>query len=190
MERAIPNIMINKIFFDLDETLVYVSWAVELGQTHKTFLLDELEYNCIARPCAQRLIEFARMLVGEKNVFILTTATLEYAREVNRIEEFGFDDDHILAREELEKHEYATAYGGFATLPSVHAHPDNVLIDNLPPRTNWNKVSFLGIGPNYQTNYWKVNDYLGVNRIIDEFEKNIRLFLEDRIKLDSAPELA
>jgi hypothetical protein len=95
-------------------------------------------------------------LVGHENVFILTTSTRPYARSVNVAGGFGFRDDQIFSREDIEKHYIHDAYVGCS-----HAHEDNVLIDNLPSRENENKIRFVGIHDMHR--YIKVRDYYGVN---------------------------
>lgn len=178
--------MINKIFFDLDECLIHTELR-EPTQKHISFCLDDYggTYYSIVRPCAKRLIEFARNLIGAENVFILTAAIKPYACEINRLAEFGFPEDQILSREDINNHYFATAYGGGSILASQHAHVDNVLIDNLEGRYNQDKVSFIGIWRSLDTNYLKIRDYYGVNFPDDPFEENVMNFLEERHKAPS-----
>ena len=178
--------MINKIFWDIDETLIHTSFH-EPDQKHISFALeDDLSmYYTIIRPCSNRLIEFSRELVGADNVHILTTATRDYAQEVNRQAGWGFKNEDIFTREDLEYHTTKLAiaiYGGFneSTDPHIYAHKNNVLIDNLPPRENWRKVSFIGIPNNYHTNYLHVRDYYGVDYPDDLFEADVKKFLTQR----------
>jgi len=173
--------MINKIFWDIDETLIH-TLLDDPKQNHVQFSLgDSFTYHTIIRPCSHELIRFSRELVGKENVHILTTATRDYAQKVNELAGWGFDPKDIFAREDQEAARVwvATAYGGSygATTPHEYADPNNVLIDNLPPRQNQGKVQFIGIDDNYETNYLKIQDYYGVNFPEDTFEEDVREFL-------------
>lgn len=177
--------MINIIAYDLDESLIF-SDIHEPNQSHVSFSLESGgTYYTIIRPCAKRLIDYARLLVGNENVYILTSSTTEYAREINRLAEFGFPDSHIIAREDLASLYFPTAYGGGTTIPSKFAHIDNVLIDNLNPRYNQEKISFLGIWKSVDTNYLQIRDYYGVNFPDDLFEEKVMEFLDERLKAPS-----
>ena len=76
--------MINTIHFDIDHTLIFTDLS-NPEQEHIRFTLedDENTYYTIIRPCAQRLIDYARELVGKDNVYILTTSTTAYANTIN-----------------------------------------------------------------------------------------------------------
>ena len=131
--------MINKLFWDIDETLIHTSLsAFEEGSKFKEFTLPDsaIKYYTIIRPCSKSLIEYSRDLVGKNNVYILTTSTHDYANEINRLAGWGFESDHILTREDINEHRYATAYGSSTSVPHELADKNNVLIDNLPPRYN------------------------------------------------------
>jgi len=168
--------MINKIFWDIDETLIYTSLHPP-EQEHIFFSIDEDIYYTIVRPCAKRLIEFSRELVGEENVFILTTSTREYATNVNRLALFGFKDVQIWPREDIQKHYYPTAYGGQGVIPHAFADPENILIDNLPPRYNDAKIGMIGIGQTYHERYFQCRDYYGIDFPNDPFENDVKKFL-------------
>ena len=172
--------MIKGIYLDNDESLSHCVLR-EPNQKHLRFALEDGGiYYPIIRPCAKRIIDYCRNLVGAENVRILTTATKEYIRGVNEVAEWGFEDEQLIAREEISNHHFATAYGGNCTLPSKYAHRDNVLIDNLDPRNNPDKISFLGIWKTVDTNYLKVRDYYGVDFPSDLFEEKVLQFLEER----------
>lgn len=168
--------MINQLYWDIDNTLIFTDVHAP-NQEHVVFEIDGDSYYTIIRPCAKRLIEFSRELVGKDNVYILTTSTNEYANHVNRLGEFGFDPDHILAREYIRSHHYPIAYGGEATVASDHANINNVLIDNLPPRYNESKTSLIGIARKTQDRYFKCLDYYGVNFPNDSFEEDVKEWL-------------
>ena len=141
---------------------------------------DSDTYYTIIRPCAQRLIDLARELVGKDNVYILTAATFDYANTINEKAGWGFERDHIIAREEIKRHLIPTAYGGSAYVEKEGiAHKDNVLIDNLPYRQNMSKVNLIGIG---EDRYLHVRDYYGVNGTEwDTFEKDVKEFLKEKM---------
>jgi hypothetical protein len=153
-------------------------------QENFSFILDDYygTHYTIVRPCAKRVIDFARELVGAENVYILTIAIRPYALKINELAKWGFSEENIISREDIVNHSYATAYGGSATSPHKTASINNVLIDNLPPRQNGTKIDFIGLGRNYQDNYLQVRDYYGVNFADDPFEENVKKFLNEKHK--------
>jgi hypothetical protein len=176
--------MINRIYWDIDETLIHTTMRPP-NQEHIVLALnDGGMYYTILRPCAKRLIEFSRELVGAARVHILTTATRDYAQEVNRLAGWGFKNDDIFAREDQASHSrnFPTAYGGYHSEidPHIYAHKDNVLIDNLPRRENQVKIDFIGIGKTENTNYLKIDDYYGVEFSDSTFEQDVKNFLINR----------
>jgi hypothetical protein len=171
--------MIKHIFHDLDNCHIF-SDIHHPEQNHIKFNLenDEHNYFTIIRPCAKRLIDFSRQLVGEQNVFILTTSTRPYARKINELALFGFNNDQIFSREDIAKYTVHQACGGYATIPHELAHKENVLIDDLPSRYNENKVAFIGIGPTVSERYLEIRPYYGVNFAKDPFEQEVMEFLQ------------
>lgn len=173
------NTTTQRVFWDIDETLIHTS-MIEPKQKHCRFSLEEGGgvYFTIFRPCAKDLIAYSRSLFGVDNVYILTAATIDYAREINRLGEFGFSDDHIIAREHISDHRYSTAYGGSAVVEHKLGSKDNVIIDNLPAKFNEEKTSLLGIWKTVETNYFQIKDYYGVNFPNDSFETDVQNFLQ------------
>lgn len=174
--------MIKNIFWDIDETLIYTSLRDPQQDHVKLELNDGHAYFTIIRSCAKGLIEFSRQLVGKDNVYILTTATTDYAREVNRLADWGFENDHIIAREDISNHRYNLAYGGEGILRHKVADRNNVLIDNLPPRHNYNKIDLIGITAD---RYFQIRDYYGVDFPEDPFEDQVKAFLMKAYENDS-----
>lgn len=168
--------MIKGIYWDIDETLIHSS-IEDPSQNHLQIDLPDDRYYTIVRPCAQRIIDFSRDLVGFENVFILTASTTEYCRAINEAAGWGFSSERIFAREDQEKYSYHGAYGGTQYVDSSQIHSDNVLIDNLPPRHNESKIAFLGIWKTWEQNYLRVRNYWGVNFTDDSFEDDIKEFL-------------
>ena len=171
----------RKIFFDIDSTLIYTGFE-HPGQDCFVFEIDGDFYFTIVRPCAKRIIEFAREKFGTENVHILTTSVREYAQKVNELAGWGFENEDIFAREDLEKSAsyFPSAYGGFYEYKPRHfANESNLIIDNLPPRENEEKIRFIGINKTYETNYLQVKDYYGVNFSDDMFEEDAKNFLID-----------
>lgn len=177
--------MINRIYFDIDETLIHTTMR-DPNQEHIVLALDDALYYTIVRPCAKTLIDFARDLVGKDRVHILTTATRDYAQEVNRLAGWGFNNEDIFSREDIYKHSrsFPTAYGGYHNEcdPHIYAHKDNVIIDNLPRRENEKKIAFIGINSTHETNYLKIDDYYGVEFLNSTFEQDVKNFLLERNK--------
>lgn len=131
-------------------------------------------YYTIVRPCAKRLIDFSRSLLGEENVFILTTSTREYANHVNRLALFGFDPARIWTREDIRNSYYPTAYGGECVIPHKFADPENALIDNLPPHYNAAKTELIGISRKTDERYFQCRDYYGADFPNDPFEEDVK----------------
>jgi FMN phosphatase YigB (HAD superfamily) len=164
--------MIKNIFFDLDETLAFMD-SSDPKQEHYPFTTEHGEtYYAILRPKAKEVIAFARALVGIENVYILTAATKDYACNANRVLDLGFPEAHIFAREDVRAHRAQIGYG-YGILPhGTLAYKNNILIDNLPPRENTEKIDFLGMH-NWQDTYIKVPDYYGANYSGYDFEEHV-----------------
>ena len=184
--------MINRIFIDLDETLLHTQYH-DPGQDHLKFTLPDdnhtINYFTMIRPCAKTLIEFARDLVGFNNVHILTAATRGYAEKINDLAGWGFRNEDIFAREDTESHKryVRLAYGAQLEIdPHIYANPNNVLIDNLTPDHNRVKIEYIGIWKTQSKNYLHVNDYYGVNFTNDDkdFEDLVKNFLMERYDND------
>lgn len=177
--------MINRIFWDIDETLIHTVLQ-KPNQDHVSFSLDDGMYYTMIRPCSKALIDFSRELVGADRVHILTTATRDYAQEVNRLAGWGFKNEDIFSREDQSSHlhRFALAYGGSREEcdPHIYAHKNNVIIDNLPARQNFTKIEFIGISKTYQDNYLRINDYYGVEFADSNFEQEVKDFLIERNK--------
>ncbi len=167
--------MIKRIFWDLDHVLAFSDYE-EPDQNHiKFYLIDDIRpYFTIIRPCARKLIDWSRDLVGVENVFILTSSIEEYANIINEKGGLGFRPDQIFHRGDLENYRYSTAYGSSCTVPHELANENNVLIDDLLPRYNENKMSFIGIN---SSRYLQVREYYGVDFPDDPFEEDVKNFL-------------
>jgi hypothetical protein len=160
--------MINRIFFDLDETLLHTIFDEDPCQ--KCFEhIDDFDERCsfkkmytIFNPDAKSLLKFSRDLVGNENVYILTSSLKAYATRLCQAGDFGFRSDQIFSREDLDNHRAVGAYGGSYHLSSKLADPNNVLIDDLPPRNVENKLSFAGI-KDWQNRFIAAHPYYGVN---------------------------
>ena len=154
--------MIKRIFQDLDECILHTTVNNDPGQTHVEFMLPEdvHTYRTIIRPCAKQLFAYYNDLIGKENVYILTTATREYAEALNRLGEFGLDYAHIFTREDIQQYKISFGYGGEGVMKMPIADKDNVLIDNLPPRYNCDKMDMMGI---VTKNYHQTPEYYGNN---------------------------
>lgn len=173
--------MIKRIFQDLDECILHTLINTEVNQNHAEFVLSEDTdaHRTIIRPCAKELFSYYNGSVGKENVYILTTATRDYAETLNRLGEFGLDTDHIFAREDVSKYSHKSNMWGEAyTIAHPLAHKDNVLIDNLPWKYNMCKMDFMKI---MVDNYHQTPEYYGVNYTEDTFFENIKEFIKERI---------
>jgi hypothetical protein len=179
--------MINKIFWDIDETLISTSTykCKDLDQKSFTLKNDLSSYYTVIRPNSQRLIDFSRELVGEKRVFILTTSTNDYANTINEIAGWGFASNQIISREMLKKqHPLQKLWREWEYTPRTIKSSLNVLIDNLPSYDNYNKMQLIGI-ERHLDRYLKIDDYYGEpNHDFDvDFESDVKLFLESHYRV-------
>jgi len=170
-----------KIFWDIDETLIHSrTFKSSTYEANFKFRLMGQTYHTCVRPCSKGLIEFSRQLVGKDNVFILTAATLKYALRINEKAEWGFTRNQILSRETMEWYSTKVSgmYGDSSTQVSPHplADKSNVLIDNLPPHYNREKIALIG-SINPETNYYEVKDYFGGDSDESIFEADVKNFL-------------
>lgn len=173
--------MIKNIALDLDECLLH-SMIDPPDQSHICIKTPSFgTHYTIFRPCAKGVIDYCRQLVGVENVFVLTTSAKEYAEEINRQAKWGFPKEQIFSREDLKMHSWQTAYGGSAMHPCKFANRDNVLIDNLPPNYNFDKIDFWGID---LTRYLQVPEYYGANHRDAHFKKQVISFLSDMMGAD------
>lgn len=174
--------MIKRIFQDIDECILYtdvIGGAVASTLWHKFKLHgDSSTYHTIFRPCAKRIFDFYRSIVGEDNVYILTTATQDYAEELNIAGGFGLNADHIISRKVIKKYEKMKHH------PRPTRHPlfdaDNVLIDNLQYGYNLEKVNLMGIS---LPNYLCTGEYYGDDESDDEFEVLVKQFIGSKYEL-------
>jgi hypothetical protein len=172
--------MIKRIFQDLDECILHtmVNYKPEEGENGIEFILSEdmNNYYAFIRPCAKELFEYYNSVVGKENVYILTTATRDYAEELNRLGEFGLDNDHIYSREDIQQ--YTNSFNYDKTIVCPIADKDNVLIDNLPQLYNNNKMNMMGI---VTANYYQTAEYYGNNLNDANFFEKIKQFIKNRL---------
>lgn len=173
--------MLNKIFIDLDETLIFGDASLRNPPNCDfTVVLEHGCYDIRVRPSAHDVINLARSYVGVDNVYLLTIATREYATEVSIGANFGFTPDKIFSREDINKTSFSTLYGGrHCGASGKIAHCDNVLIDNLPARENEKKMIYIGIKPD---RYLNITPYYGTNFKDDDFYVSVEEFLLQKSK--------
>jgi hypothetical protein len=164
--------MIKNIFFDIDETLIHSSYGKPYFRNDYLTLkfAEGRDLYTLVRPCADKIIQYAKNLVGFENVYILTTSTREYAEQVNDGAGWNFDVASIFTREDLRD---ATLNGTTIAHPTL-AHTENVIIDNLPKRYNETKIAYIGIS---EDRYCRVDDYYGAHD--EDLEQ---FFYEDVVK--------
>jgi hypothetical protein len=124
----------RRILWDIDETLLHTSLSKPEDRETKSFFMEGDEYFTAMRPSALKSLQYTRDLVGEGSVVAVTTATFEYAKYVNSLFGFGFPETHIVAREHLNSRDSRNF--DFDT---------NVLIDNLYPRDNYQKMGLMKV---------------------------------------------
>lgn len=174
--------MLNKIFIDLDETLICSS--PQLREKKDCDFTIALEYGGIydikVRPSAHDVIILAHNYVGIENVYLLTIANREYATEISANANFGFTPDKIISREDINEARFNTMYGGYQYGTNLNiAHSDNVLIDNLLARENEQKMIYIGIKPD---RYLNITPYYGRNFKDDDFYSSVEDFLLQKSK--------
>lgn len=167
--------MINYIFWDLDETLIHAHNESHINYDFIICLTDggweDETYKVKVHPAAKEIINYSRELVGDDKVFILTAAVNEYANIINAKAEFGFAPQNIIAREQTRNI--------LRQKDSTYSNSDNVLIDNLTPEWNEDKMKVIGINAN---NYLQVRDYYGVDFTDskESFFQQCKLFLNEK----------
>ena len=170
--------MIKRIFQDLDECILHtlVNSIPNEGEKYVEFVLGEdlHVFRSTVRPCAKSLFEYYNSIVGKENVYILTSASRDYAKCLNSLCEFGLDDDHIYAKEDVDKH--LLVYGPDAVFDI--ADQDNVLIDNLHWRYNAIKTNLIGIKDD---RYYQTKDYYGIDESNGCFFDDIKSFIEKKL---------
>ncbi len=158
--------MKKQLFLDYDECMAHSFYADSEG--HADELLDmysehwrgekfELRhdgwYVTFKRAWTNDLLTFSRQLLGDENVFILTSSIGDYVRWCNIKLELGFDPNtNIFSREDLFAH---------SRVHPRFSDTHNVLVDNLRYNENLNgivsKISFLNNIP--ETQYVKVKPF-------------------------------
>ena len=163
--------------------LLHSMWPTQdVNQEHKVVELRDGEtYLTVVHPDAQKLIEFARDLVGPENVYLLTLGMRHYALKLNEVFEWNFDPKNIRAREDWA----VPLRVGYGYQDPLHErwNKDNVLIDNLRYEHNEGKCNYLGIKA--EENYLKVRDFYGITKPGDTFYKDVVDFLEERHSMAS-----
>jgi len=145
------------IFVDLDQTLIHTlgmkTIAGELGDESNLcdipvkIKLDKEVHHTILRPGANFLL-FRLKEIG--HVYMLTRASKEYAKAMNKAFNFGFTEDRIFDKEYVENWKHKT--------PKIE-HGDNFLIDDLNLADNFEKIAFI---KKFGTSkYIKVNAFYG-----------------------------
>ena len=139
MSREIIN-----TFIDLDETLVHtlgmktiagdVEKVDDLCDKPATISLGKNEhYVTVLRPGANYLLFLLREV---SHVYMLTRAHKDYAQAMNSAFNFGFTEDRIFDKAYVKDWKYKT--------PDVKITTGrNVLIDDLTPRDNFEKIAFI-----------------------------------------------
>lgn len=150
------------VFFDLDECLIETHFDfTNPSDSPDDFIFtldnDPTQYRTKVRPTARKILAIARELFGEENVYMLTTSTDDYSAYINKKAELGFAPERIFHRGTIADFK-AGKYKGNpdGRWAELGIEGERVLIDNLAPRFNWDKLYFLDIGTE---DYLKVDCY-------------------------------
>jgi hypothetical protein len=158
--------MIETVFWDLDETLIH-TYLIEPSKVKTIgFTLDDdpSTYYAALNPEAHAAVDYTRSVFGAENVHVLTAATFDYAKEINRIFGFGFPEAQIVAREHL----YSRNDRGLS-------NPNSILFDNLYVQENHKKTSLMKIASH---NYCRVVGFWG--RENTNLLETVKTFIEAR----------
>lgn len=164
--------MINKIFWDLDETLLHTFFNEPNDLPSFGFELDHDWYYTVIRPRAQEILQFSRELVGAENVLALTASTRDYAETVNEKGALGFLPDQIYPREFIQNWYYNDP-----DAKKLLQNPNNVLIDNLRTRENVRKMDITGIS---EENYFWVTPEFSGDENDPEFVEKVKAWLTEK----------
>jgi hypothetical protein len=129
--------MISSIFFDLDETLVHTFFTKPKRDDYFEHYYNGEPYFTVVNDYAWRMLLHARHLVGNDKVFILTAAFRDYTDAICKYFGLGFQNDQIFTRDDLRR------FNIHGQAP-VHAHRQNVLVDDLNSSAVQGKLAFIG----------------------------------------------
>ena len=148
-------------YFDLDETLIssrsinknivaksYTKEGKGLRKNGKILNFNNKDfYETVLLPSAKLILYEARKIANR--VCILTSANQEYAEEINKTFELGFNNNDIYGNEKYIVYEdIPNSFSLMPRLKAVISKPENnaILIDNAPKDFTYTKIkmSFLG----------------------------------------------
>jgi hypothetical protein len=145
-------------YIDLDDCLIHSVFGVRNTKRRTVVQLEEEKYSVLERPLAKKMLSDLREL---GNLCMLTTATPDYAQEVNKTFAFGFEDHHIISLVPLLE-TVQLAYGSDTLLTKTRTDPHSVLIDHQNPKDRWllTKMLYLGIK---EDSYVKIREFNGAD---------------------------
>lgn len=120
--------------------------------------LDEEKYSILERPLAKKMLKDLREL---GNLRMLTTATPDYAQQVNKMFDFGFTENDVISLVPLLV-TVQLAYGSDTLLTQTRTDPHSLLIDHQSTTDKWlrTKLLYLGIKEN---SYVQIREFSGVD---------------------------
>lgn len=170
--------MLNKIFWDLDETLAHVQVnprVADIKSDDQTdFTLDDsFLYRATIRDGASELVNYSRELVGPENVWVCTTSVKSYAEKIIELADLQIPSEQVLYRSIVDSyyHRSRRTQVGDRLIPqekhSVFSLA-NVLLDNKRVGAHHlaQKMCVLGISP------------ARVFHVKDFYENNSKLLIE------------
>jgi hypothetical protein len=149
---------VKTIYIDLDDCLIHSVFGVRNTKRRTVMHLDEEKYSVLERPLAKKMLTDLREL---GHLRMLTTATPDYAQEVNRIFGFDFAQNDVISLVPLLV-TVQLAYGSDTLLTKTHTDPHSILIDHQSPQDKWlrTKMLYLGVKEN---SYIQIREFAGID---------------------------
>lgn len=146
------------IYIDLDDCLIHSVFGPSNSKRRTVIHLASEKYSVMIRPLAQEMLSDLRSL---GHVRMLTTATPDYAQEINRTFTLGFAPEDVISLTPLLE-TIQLAYGSDTILSKVKTDPSSVLIDHQNPKDKWLRVKMLYLGIT-ESSYVQIREFYGID---------------------------